>query len=71
MNSIEKIYWQRVPIVAELYDWAETFIGEKDDENEPTLEPYKRLFDLARRLETIIVVKKIILSSHEYKQSKI
>ena len=48
---IEKINNQRKLIVAELYEWAETFIGEKDDEEEPTLEPYNTVFYLAKRLE--------------------
>ncbi len=51
MNLIEKINSQRSLIVAELYEWAETFIGEKDDEDEPTLVPYNTVFDLAKRLE--------------------
>ena len=51
MNFIEKINSQRSLIVAELYEWAETFIGEKDDEGEPTLESYNTVFDLAKRLE--------------------
>lgn len=51
MNLIEKINSQRSLIVAELYEWAETFIGEKDDEGEPTLESYNTVFDLAKRLE--------------------
>jgi len=51
MNFIEKINSQRSLIVAELYEWAETFIGEKDDEGEPTLESYTTVFDLAKKLE--------------------
>lgn len=51
MDFFEKINSQRSLIVAELYEWAETFIGEKDDEDEPTLEPYNTVFDLAKRLE--------------------
>ncbi len=51
MNIVDKINCQRRLIVSELYEWAETFIGEKDDEGEPTLESYNSVFDLANRLE--------------------
>jgi hypothetical protein len=37
-------------VVDELYSWAETFIGEKDEEGEPTDVPFKKVRFLAKRL---------------------
>ncbi|MFP5040218.1 hypothetical protein [Parasediminibacterium sp. JCM 36343] len=43
-NNIEKI-------IPELFDWAETFDWELDEDGEKTLEPYYKVFSLAERLE--------------------
>ncbi len=51
MNIIKKINNKRNYIATELYEWAETFIGELDEEGEKTLESYNFVFDLAERLE--------------------
>ena len=51
MNAINKINRKRDYIATELYEWAETFIGELDEDGEETLESYNAVFDLAKRLE--------------------
>ncbi len=38
-------------ILPELYEWAETFDFELDENGEKTLEPYLEIFNLAQRLE--------------------
>lgn len=51
MTIIDQINNHRNLIVTELFEWAETFLGEKDNEDEPTIEPYNEVFSLAERLQ--------------------
>lgn len=51
MSNAKKIQEQGTSIAIELYEWAETFAGERDDEGEPTLETYNFVWDLAHRLQ--------------------
>lgn len=51
MDNIKLIESNKQKILHELYEWAETFCCELDDEDEPSLESYELVFDLARRLE--------------------
>ena len=51
MKIIQKINKNKELIASELYQWAETFIGEMDDEGEETMISYDCVFDLAERLE--------------------
>lgn len=51
MKIIDKINKNKELVVTELYQWAETFIGEMDDEGEETMQSYDYVFDLAERLE--------------------
>jgi hypothetical protein len=51
MNIIEKIEQNRNKILPELYEWAETFDWELDEDSERTNEPYIEVFELAQRLE--------------------
>lgn len=51
MTIINKINYQRDLVVEELFEWAESFLDEKDWEGEQTLEPYKSIFNLAERLK--------------------
>ena len=51
MNIIKKIDAKKDFIASEMYEWAETFIGEIDEEDEETLESYNYVFELAERLE--------------------
>jgi hypothetical protein len=51
MNIIEKIEQRRNQILPELYEWAETFDWELDEDGERTMEPYNDIFSLAKRLE--------------------
>lgn len=51
MKTIDKINKNKEFISAELYQWAETFIDEIDDEGEKTMISYDYVFELAKRLE--------------------
>jgi hypothetical protein len=51
MNLIELIDSNKKQILPVLYEWAETFDFELDEEGEKTLEPYNQVFDLAVRFE--------------------
>ena len=51
MNIIEKIEQNREQIIPELYEWAETFDWEFDEEGEKTDKPYLDVYTLAQRLE--------------------
>ena len=51
MKIIDKINKNKYLVVTELYQWAETFIGEMDNEGEETMQSYDYVFDLAERLE--------------------
>jgi hypothetical protein len=51
MNIIEKINNKKELIISELYQWAETFDNELDDDSEKTLESYNFVFNLAKKLE--------------------
>lgn len=41
----------KAKILPELYEWAETFDWQVDEDGERTLEPYSKIFHLAERLE--------------------
>jgi hypothetical protein len=51
MNIIEKINNKRNIIASELYEWAETFDNELDEDGEVALESYNFVHDLAKKLE--------------------
>lgn len=51
MNIIKKIEQNREQILPELYEWAETFDLEFDEDGEKTMEPYNEIFSLASRLQ--------------------
>jgi hypothetical protein len=51
MNIIEKIELNRDQILPELYEWAETFDCEFDEDDEKTDMPYLEVYTLAQRLE--------------------
>lgn len=51
MNIIKKIELNREQILEELYEWAETFDWQLDEDEEKTMEPYNQVFSLAKRLE--------------------
>lgn len=51
MNIIEKINNKKDFIVSELYQWAETFEYELDEDGEKTLDSYNFVYNLAERLE--------------------
>jgi siderophore synthetase component len=48
---INKIKSKKKQIARELYDWAETFEHEVDEDDEITTEAYDFVFDLGTRLE--------------------
>ncbi len=58
MDIIEKIYANRKQIIPELYEWAETFDWELDEDGERTLEPYNYVFGLAKKLDKNICTNK-------------
>jgi hypothetical protein len=58
-NLIEK---NKLTIIPELYEWAETFDSELDEDKERTLEPYYMVFSLVERLE------KNQLTNREYEE---
>lgn len=51
MSDIEKILQNKAQIVQELYDWAQTFDNEVDDDDEPTTETLDYIRSLAEKLE--------------------
>ena len=51
MNIIEKIELNRDQILPKLYEWAETFDWEFDEEGEKTDKPYSEVYTLAQRFE--------------------
>ncbi|MBK9354631.1 MAG: hypothetical protein IPN09_11920 [Bacteroidetes bacterium] len=51
MNIFEKIKQKRKQIIPELYEWAETFDWEFDEDGEKTNESYTEVFELVQRLE--------------------
>lgn len=51
MEIIKKINNNKDLVISELYQWAETFIGELDDEGEKTMQSYNYVYNLAKRLE--------------------
>jgi hypothetical protein len=51
MNLIELIDTNKEEILLVLYEWAETFDFELDEEGERTSKPYNYVFDLAERFE--------------------
>lgn len=51
MNISELIESNKEKILPELYEWAETFDWELDEDGERTMEPYNEIFSLASRLE--------------------
>lgn len=58
MNIIEKIEANKKRILPELYEWAETFDWELDEDGERTLAPYNYVWELAERLDKKICKKK-------------
>jgi len=50
-NKIDKIETNKNQILPILYEWAETFEWELDDDGERTHESYNIVFELAERLE--------------------
>ncbi len=51
MKHSELIQTNKEKILPELYEWAETFIGELDDDEEITDEPHNFVYGLAEKLE--------------------
>lgn len=51
MNMSELIESNKEKILPELYEWAETFDWELDEEGEKSDKPYLEVFTLAQRLE--------------------
>lgn len=51
MNIIGKINTQKDLIVSELFQWAETFENELDEDGEKTLDSYNFVYNLAEKLE--------------------
>jgi hypothetical protein len=51
MNISELIESNKEKIIPELFEWAETFDWELDEDGERTNEPYIEVFELAQRLE--------------------
>ena len=54
MNSIESIIKNKELIIRELYDWADSFDWELDEDGEDTTETYDYITDLATKLENNI-----------------
>lgn len=54
MNIVEKINNKKELIVSELYQWAETFEYELDEDGEKTLDSYNFVYNLAEKLENNI-----------------
>lgn len=51
MNISELIESNKAKIIPELFEWAETFDWELDEDGEKTLEPYTNVLSLVQRLE--------------------
>jgi hypothetical protein len=51
MNTIEKINNKKDFITTELYQWAETFEYELDEDGEKTSDSYNFVYNLAEKLE--------------------
>jgi hypothetical protein len=51
MNISKLIENNKEKIVPELFEWAETFDWEFDEDGEKTADPYFEVFELAQRLE--------------------
>ncbi len=51
MNIIEKINRKNIFIASELYQWAETFEYELDEDGEKTQDSYNFVYNLAEKLE--------------------
>ena len=51
VKEIKKILKKKDLISYHLYEWAETFDGEIDEDGEPTTESYDIVYSLAERLE--------------------
>ena len=51
LKEIKKILKKKDLISYHLYEWAETFDSEIDEEGEPTTESYDIVYSLAERLE--------------------
>ncbi len=51
MNISELIENNKEKIIPELFEWAETFDWELDEEGERIIKPYLEVFMLAQRLE--------------------
>lgn len=51
MNIPEFIETNKDKILPVLFEWAETFDCEVDEDGERTLKPYEEVFSLAKRLE--------------------
>jgi hypothetical protein len=51
MSNIEKILQNKKHIIQELYDWAQTFDNEIDEDNEPTTIAFGYVWNLAEKLE--------------------
>lgn len=51
MTITAKIEQRRNQILPELYEWAETFNWELDEDGEKTLESYNSVLSLVQRLE--------------------
>jgi hypothetical protein len=51
MKIYDLIETNKEKILPELFEWAETFDWELDEDGEKTMEPYNEVFTLAKRLE--------------------
>ncbi|MDI9312829.1 MAG: hypothetical protein QM535_21645 [Limnohabitans sp.] len=51
MNISELIESNKEKIIPELFEWAETFDWELDEEGERTVKPYLEVLTLAQRLD--------------------
>lgn len=51
MNIIELIETNKKKIIPELFEWAESYDWELDEDGEKTFEAYDAVFNLAKRLE--------------------
>jgi hypothetical protein len=51
MNIEALIETNKEKIIPELFEWAETFDWQLDEDGEKTMKPYDEVFSLAKRLE--------------------
>jgi hypothetical protein len=51
MNNLEKIETNKEKIIPALFEWAETFDWELDEDGEKSDEAYNEVYSLAERLE--------------------